>query len=118
MRVFLSHGSHRARRMNRSESVSRNARIKAQKTRTVEHRKGAPPLSSKSIKGCGASLPEMLVSLATWLNRDEDFRVLAIWVARDGLLIFRPEPRCDCFLDVGESFLFVLPLGHASGQGG
>jgi hypothetical protein len=38
-------------------------------------------------------------------------------VAGDGFLIFRPQPRSDCFLDVGESLLFVLPLGHTSRQG-
>ena len=31
-------------------------------------------------------------------------------VAGNGLLIFRPEPRGDRFLDVGESLLFVFPL--------
>src|ERR1700720_1307816 len=69
-------------------------------------------------KAFDASLPEMLASRATWLNRDEDFELLAIWVSGNGLLIFRPEPRSNRFLDVGESFLFVLPLRHAPGQGG
>jgi len=60
----------------------------------------------------------MLASRATTLDRDENFRELPIRVAGIRLLILRPEPRGDRFLDVGESFLFVLPLGHASGQGG
>src|SRR5882762_1692149 len=59
----------------------------------------------------------MLASRATWLYRDENFGMLPMRVAGNGLLIFRPEPRGDRFLDVGESLLFVLPLRHASGQG-
>src|ERR1700682_2202273 len=59
----------------------------------------------------------MLASRATWLDRDENFGVLPIWVAGNGLLIFRPKPRGDSFLDVGESFLFVFPLRHTPGQG-
>jgi hypothetical protein len=68
-------------------------------------------------KAFDASLPEMLASRATWLDRDENFGLLPMWIARGGLLIFRPEPRGDRFLDVGESLLFVLPLRHTSGQG-
>jgi hypothetical protein len=64
-----------------------------------------------------ASLPEMLASRATWLDRDENFGLLPIWVAGHGLLIFRPEPCGDRFLDVGESFLLVLPLRNTTGQG-
>ena len=43
--------------------------------------------------------------------------MLPVWVARNGLLIFRPEPRGDSFLDVGESLLFVFPLGNTPRQG-
>ena len=59
----------------------------------------------------------MLASRATWLHGDENFGLLPIWVAGHGLLIFRPEPRGDRFLDVGECFLLVLPLRYTSGQG-
>jgi hypothetical protein len=68
-------------------------------------------------KAFDASLPEMLASRATRLDRDEDFGLLAMWVAGSGLLIFRPEPGGDRFLNVGESFLLVFPLRHTSGQG-
>src|SRR5579862_870817 len=68
-------------------------------------------------KAFAASLPEMLASRATLLDRDENFRLLPIWIAGIGLLIFRPEPGGDSFLNVGESFLFVFSLRHASGQG-
>jgi hypothetical protein len=43
--------------------------------------------------------------------------LLAIRVAGIGLLIFRPEPCGDRFLDVGECLLLVFPLRHTSGQG-
>jgi hypothetical protein len=39
-------------------------------------------------------------------------------VAGNGLLIFRPEPSGNSFLNVGESLLFVFPLGHTPRQGG
>jgi len=60
----------------------------------------------------------MLASRATRLDRDENFWQLPIWIAGNGLLIFRPEPRGNRFLDIGESFLFVLTLGNTSGQRG
>jgi hypothetical protein len=44
--------------------------------------------------------------------------MLPMGVPGNGLLIFRPKPGGDRFLDVGESHLFVFPLGHTSGQGG
>src|SRR5216684_2024196 len=58
----------------------------------------------------------MLASRAIRLYGDENFGMLAMCVAGNSLLIFRPEPRGDRFLDVGESLLFVFPLRHASGQ--
>src|SRR5258708_14671418 len=51
------------------------------------------------------------------LDGDENFGVFPIGVAGNGLLIFRPEPCSNSFLDVGESLLFVLPLRYTSGQG-
>ena len=35
---------------------------------------------------------------------------------RRSLLVFRPKPRNNRFLDVGEGFLLVVPLRDASGQ--
>src|SRR5258708_3702721 len=79
-------------------------------------------------KALAASLPEMLASRAAgcglylepaeiWSYRNENFGLLAMWVAGNCLLIVRPQPRGDRFLDVGQSFLFVLSLRNTSGQG-
>jgi len=74
-------------------------------------------LPSRFLKAFDASLPEMLASRAACLDRNEYFGELPIGVAGDRFLIFRPEPRGDRFLDVGEGLLLVFPLRHASGQG-
>ena len=58
----------------------------------------------------------MLASRATRLDRDEDFALSQVGVAGDGLLILRPEPRGDSFLDVGQCLLFVFPLRYTSRQ--
>jgi hypothetical protein len=50
------------------------------------------------------------------LYGDENFGMFPMSIAGDGLLIFRPEPCDDSFLDVCKSLLFVLPLRHTSGQ--
>jgi len=68
-------------------------------------------------KALAASLPEMLASRANSLNRNKNFGLLAVWVARHCFLILRPEPCGDRFLDIGESFQLIHPLGHAPGQG-
>jgi hypothetical protein len=47
---FLPCGTHRPPGKDRSESVTGEGRIEGQKTRTLEHRKGAPPENSKSLK--------------------------------------------------------------------
>jgi hypothetical protein len=73
--------------------------------------------SSGVIGGCDSASVVVSVS-ATWLDRDENFGLLPMWVSGNGLLILRPETCGDSFLDVGESFLFVLPLRHASRQSG
>jgi hypothetical protein len=67
-------------------------------------------------KAFDASLPQTLASRATSLDRDENFGLLAVWVAGNGFLIFRPEPCVDCFFDVGENFLLVVPLRNTSGK--
>jgi len=63
-----------------------------------------------------ASLPEILASRATGLDGDEDFALPRLAVTGDGLLILRPEPCGDGFLDIGQCLLFGFPLRHASGQ--
>ncbi len=49
------------------------------------------------------------------LNRDHE-RSLIVWKGLSGFLILGPEPRRDGFLDIGERFLFRLPLGEAARQ--
>jgi hypothetical protein len=63
-------------------------------------------------------VPQMSASRAACLHREKYFRLLPVRFAGNGLLIFCPKPCGDSFLNIGESFFFVLPLGHASGQGG
>ena len=58
----------------------------------------------------------MLASRTTYLDRNENFGTLPMRVGGYGLLIFRPEPRADSFLDVGGSLLLVLSLGHTTRQ--
>lgn len=67
-------------------------------------------------KALAASLPEMLPSLATRLDSDEDFALVCLRVFGRGLLIFGPKPSGNRFLDVGQSLLLVLSLRDASGQ--
>src|SRR5260370_8298900 len=67
--------------------------------------------------------PHFTENTDSWNSRRSEgacscqWRRLKLSSARSGLLIFRPEPCGDSFLDVGESLLFVLPLRHTSGQG-
>jgi hypothetical protein len=69
-------------------------------------------------KVLAASLPEMLPSRATRLNRDQDFELTDLArLGRHRLLVFSPEPRGNRFLDVAERFLLILALGNASRQG-
>jgi len=52
------------------------------------------------------------------LNGNQNFRLIATRRnGRSGLLILGPQPGSDRFLDVDQSFLLVLPLGHTPGQG-
>ena len=68
-------------------------------------------------KALDASLREMLARRDPSLDRDANFRLLSMSVAGNSLLIFRPKPCANGFLDVGECLLFVLPLIHRSWQG-
>jgi hypothetical protein len=71
-------------------------------------------------KALDACLTETLASratgLANYLDRYKNFRLIPVWVGGHGLVVFRPVPGCDGFLDVGESLLLVLTLRHTSGQ--
>ncbi|MGH8657373.1 MAG: hypothetical protein ACREV4_02500 [Gammaproteobacteria bacterium] len=50
-------------------------------------------------------------------GHDHGLAFWLLWEARDGLLIFRPEPGSDGFLDILQGFLFVFALGYATRQG-
>jgi hypothetical protein len=95
----------------------RKRRREQQKPHASKPEAWAPRKFKPKARATRPRAPEMLASRATWLDRDENFGLLAIWVAGHGLQIFRPEPRGDRFLDVGECFLLVLSLRHTSGQG-
>jgi hypothetical protein len=74
------------------------------------------PARSKAL---AASLPEMLASLTIEegdvLHSDQNRIASGRGVAGgESLLIFRPEPCRDGFLDVLQGFLLVLALGDAS----
>ena len=63
--------------------------------------------------------PARDIGEASHRRLDGDDDRLALRVARQAsgsLLVFGPEPRGDCLLDVAQGFLFALALGNAAGK--
>ena len=70
-------------------------------------------------KVLAACLPEMLLSLPIKLDGHHyGLHILPLFERGNGLLVFRPQPGGDGFLDVVKGFFLVLALRHAAGQRG
>jgi len=73
--------------------------------------------SMNSGSRSGRPVPEMLASRVTASDGNYDLGLMRIrGMGSQRLLIFRPHPRGDGFLDVVQSFFFVFSLGDTSRQ--